>query len=67
MVVTLYNFVHQILLPTQASRSEVIMQEDDEIHDCDHTSLPDQPLGHSDGKGTEIADEHLTQLMSDRV
>ena len=64
LVATLDNFVHQIKLPTQALRNEVILQEDDEIHDCDHTSLPDQPLGHSDGTGREIADERLTQSMS---
>ena len=28
------------------------------------TSLPDQPLGRSDGTGREIADERLTQSMS---
>jgi Reverse transcriptase (RNA-dependent DNA polymerase) len=65
LAATLDNFVHQIKLPTQALRNEVILQEDDEIHDCDdYTSLPDQPLGHSDGKDTEIADEHLTRSMS---
>ena len=64
IVATPDNFVHQIKLPTQALRNEVILQEDDEIHDCDFTSLPDQPLGHSDGTGREIADERLTQSMS---
>ena len=48
----------------KSRKNEVILQEDDEIHDCDHTSLPDQPLGHSDGTGREIADERLTQSMS---
>ena len=48
----------------KSRKNEVILQEDDEIHDCDHTSLPDQPLGRSDGTGREIADERLTQSMS---
>jgi len=44
MVATLDEFVHQIRLPT---RNEVILQENDEIHDCDYTSWPDQLLAHS--------------------
>jgi hypothetical protein len=67
LVATLDEFVHQIRIPTQVSRNEIILQEDDEIHDCEHPSWPDQPLGHSDGMERETAlteDERLTQLMS---
>ena len=49
LVAILNNFVHQILLPTQT-----LLQEDDEIHHCDQTSLPDQPLGHSNGRAERL-------------
>jgi hypothetical protein len=52
LVATVDEFIHQIGIPifrVQASINEVILQEYDEIHNCDDTSWPDQPLGHSDG------------------
>ncbi|KAN0077681.1 hypothetical protein V8E54_005985 [Elaphomyces granulatus] len=60
MVATLDEFVHQIRLPMQVTRNEVILQENDEIHDYDYTNWPDQLLAHSNGTDREIVDEHHT-------
>jgi hypothetical protein len=40
LVATLDNFVHQIRLPMQALRNEVILQEDDEIHHSFSVAVP---------------------------
>jgi len=66
LAMTLDEYVHQVQLPEQASRNEVILQEDDEIVDWD-LSGSDQPDGLSDdGEQLEI-DEDLENIWtSDR-
>jgi reverse transcriptase-like protein/Pol polyprotein len=65
MVMTLDEYVHQVRLPGQASRNEVVLQEDDEIVDWD-LGGSDQPDGLSDdGEQLEI-DEDQEIILSDR-
>src|SRR5712664_4029101 len=67
LAITLDEYVHQVQLPEQASRNEVILQEDDEIVDWD-LSGSDQPDGLSDdGEQLEIdMDLEETIRTSDR-
>src|SRR6267378_4695460 len=54
LAMTLDEYVHQVRLPEQVSRNEVILQEDDEIVDWD-LGGSDQPDGLSDdGEQLEI-------------
>jgi hypothetical protein len=65
LAMTLDEYVHQVHLPEQASRNEVILQEDDEIVDWDLRGS-DQPDGLSDdGEQLEI-DEDQETWTSDR-
>jgi len=66
LAMTLDEYVHQVRLPEQVSRNEVILQEDDEIVDWD-LGGSDQPDGLSDdGEQLEI-DEDLENIWtSDR-
>jgi Reverse transcriptase (RNA-dependent DNA polymerase) len=61
---TLDEYVHQVRIPEQASRNEVILQEDDEIVDLDPSPRPDQPDGLSD-QGEEMdttEDQEISQM-----
>ena len=66
LAMTLNEYVHQVRLPEQVSRNEVILQEDDEIVDWD-LGGSDQPDGLSDdGEQLEIDEDHETIWTSDR-
>jgi hypothetical protein len=66
LAMTLNEYVHQVRLPEQVSRNEVILQEDDEIVDWD-LGGSDQPDGLSDdGEQLEIDEDLETIWTSDR-